>query len=182
VSDQPRLKLYDLDRDALKQFSGELQETLAANDAERLGELLELGGSLRERLAGEAQLIDAFLRGEGSTDDAPLFASLRRVSKKRALTVAFQSDSGALEGRLRGFDLLREDRELAKAIDKLLSPKRLPWYLRRPRATCGWLDAEGRALLESKLTRLKPSLTPELRAFADAIAEIDGDVVAHDSL
>ena len=38
----------------------------------------------------------------------------------------------SLEGRLRHFDLLRDDAKVAGLIDKLLDSHRLPWFLVRP--------------------------------------------------
>ena len=64
----------------------------------------------------------------------------------------------------------------------LLNPKRVPWYLRATGATAGWLDGKDRADLSQKMDRLLSQLTPELQAFARGLGEIDGDVIAHDSL
>ena len=111
-----------------------------------------------------------------------LWACLRRISKKRALTKIMTSDNPALEGRLRAFEVIREDKPLAKTIDKLLNPKRLPWFMRRAGATCGWVDGKQRALIADGLRRVKGALTPELAAFANAIDEADGDVIVHDGI
>lgn len=176
------LSLYSLDRPALQGFSKELRELLRKDDREGLAGLLELRGSLAERLAETERAVDWFLRPEASTEAAPFFSSLRRVAKKRALSLAWTSPEASLEGRLRQYDLIREDSEIAARIDKLLSPSRLPWFLVRPGATCGWLDATGREQLASSLRRLRASLPAELAAFAEALGDMDGDAVAHDAL
>lgn len=176
------LSLYSLDRPALQAFSKELRELLAKDDRAALATLLELKGTLADRLAETERAVDWFLRPESNPAAAPLFSSLRRVAKKRALTLAWASPEASLEGRLRQYDLIREDAEIAARIDKLLSPSRLPWFLVRPGATCGWLDATGREQLASDLRRLRASLPPELAAFAEALGDMDGDAVAHDAL
>ena len=126
--------------------------------------------------------MDWFLRPEGDAAVVPLFASLRRVAKKRALSLAWTSPAASLEGRLRAFDVLREDKNIAGLIDKLLDPNRLPWFLVRPGATCGWLDDDKRGKLASALRPLRAALPAEVVEFADAIREVDGAVVAHDAL
>ncbi len=168
------LVLYELDRDELKRFSAELEAVLKADDRAALAALLGLDAAA---LAAPERSVDAFLvREEG------LWTALRRAAKRRALTPRFASDSPALEGRLRAFDALRDDASSAAAVDKLLNPRRLPWYLRAPAATCGWLDGSERAKLAARLERLGPQLTPELLAFARGLAALHGDVVAHDAL
>lgn len=176
------LSLYELDRPALVALTAELKALLLADDRGGLARLLEAGAALGERLAGGARAVDWFLRPEADPDAAPLFASLRRVAKKRALTRAWTSDALSLEGRLRQYDVLREDRDLAALTDKLLDPGRLPWFLVRPGSTGGWLDGAKRERLASGLRDLRDALPPEIAAFADALAEIDGDVIAHDLL
>ncbi len=176
------LSLYALDRPALVAFAKELKDLLLADDRAGLKALLELSGSLADRLGQTERAIDWFLRPESSPEAAPFFSSLRRVAKKRALELSWTSPEASLEGRLRQYDVLREDTEIAARIDKLLSPARLPWFLVRPGATCGWLDGTGRAQLAGDLRRLRPALPPELAAFADALADVDGDAVAHDAL
>ena len=180
--DRPRLSLYALDRPALKAFAAELKAGLLADDRPGLASLLGLGPDLAARLASGPRAVDWLLRPETDEGAAPLFASLRRVAKKRALSLAWTSAEPSLEGRLRQFDLIREDAPLAAIVDKLLDSRRLPWFLVRPGATCGWLDGAGRETLAGELRTLKPSLTKELAAFADALREVDGDVVAHDRL
>jgi hypothetical protein len=179
---RPRLSLYALDRPALKAFSAELKALLLADDRAAVATLLGLGPELAQRVASGARAVDWILRPETDPTAAPIFASLRRVAKKRALELAWTSDEPSLEGRLRHFDLLREDATIAGLIDKLLDANRLPWFLVRPGATSGWLDAAKREALAEELHPLKPSLPKELAAFADALHEVDGDVVAHDML
>lgn len=176
------LSLYALDRPALVAFTKDLKDLLLADDRAGLAALLELSGSLAARLAETPRAVDWFLRPESSPEAAPFFSSLRRVAKKRALELSWTSPEPSLEGRLRQYDVLREDTEIAARIDKLLSPARLPWFLVRPGATCGWLDGAGRAQLAGELRRLRSALPAELAAFADALAEMDGDAVAHDAL
>lgn len=176
------LSLYEVDRPALVAWSKELKDLLRADDRGAIARALEAGPALAERLATGPRAVDWFLRPESDEAAAPLFASLRRVTKKRALTKVWTSEAASLEGRLRSYDALREERELAALVDKLLEPARLPWFLLRPRATGGWLDGAKRERLAGGLRKLRPSLTPELAAFADAIAEADGDVIAHDNL
>jgi hypothetical protein len=179
---RPRLSLYALDRPALKALSAELKALLLADDRAGLAALLGLGADLAARLASGPRAVDWLLRPEGDAAAAPIFASLRRITKKRTLSLSWTSAEPSLEGRLRNFDLLREDAQVASLIDKLLDAQRLPWFLLRPGATCGWLDDARREALAGELRKLKPSLTRELAAFADALREIDGDVVAHDGL
>lgn len=176
------LSLFALDRPALVGFAKELKELLLADDRAGLAKLMELSGALAGRLAETPRAIDWFLRPETSPEAAPLFSSLRRIAKKRALSLSWSSPEASLEGRLRQYDVLREDAEIAARIDKLLSPSRLPWFLVRPGATCGWLDATGRAQLAGELRRLRATLPPELSAFAEALDDMDGDAVAHDML
>jgi hypothetical protein len=176
------LSLYSLDRPALQAFSKELRELLLKDDRAGLAALMDLRGALADRLGETERAVDWFLRPESSPEAAPFFSSLRRVAKKRALSLAWTSPEASLEGRLRQYDLIREDAEIAARIDKLLSASRLPWFLVRPGATCGWLDATGREQLASELRRLRASLPPELAAFAEALGDMDGDAVAHDAL
>ncbi len=176
------LSLYDLDRPALVTFTKELKDLLLSDDRAGLAKLIELSGSLAARLEETERAIDWFLRSESNPEAAPLFSSLRRVAKKRALTLSWTSPEASLEGRLRQYDVLREDAEIAARIDKLLSPTRLPWFLVRPGATCGWLDGKGREQLAADLRRLRAALPPELAAFSVALGEMEGDAIAHDAL
>ena len=176
------LSLYALDRPALKALSAELKTVLAEDDRAGLVALLGLAGSLAERVSAAARAVDWFLRPETDAEAAPLYASLRRVTKKRALEHAWTSPEPALEGRLRQFDVLRQERALAALVDKLLDPARMPWFLLRPDATAGWLDAAKREELADGLARLAPALTQELTDFAEALRDVEGDVVIHDAL
>jgi hypothetical protein len=176
------LTLFELDRPALKALSAELEAALEADDRDALAELLELGDAVRSSLDERERVVDFFLLPESHEAATPWVASLRRISKKRALTPVMTSSDLALEGRLRGFEILREQITLAKLIDKLLSPKRLPWYLRRAGSTCGWLKPEQRATLAQGMKSLAPSLTPELRELQEGLDEAEGDVVLHDGL
>jgi hypothetical protein len=179
---RPRLSLYALDRPALKAFSAELKALLVADDRAGLAALLGLGADLAKRVAEGPRAVDWLLRPETDASASPIFASLRRVTKKRALELAWTSTEPSLEGRLRAFDVLREDARIAKLVDKLLDANGLPWFLVRPGATSGWLDSAKREELAGELRPLKPTLPKELAAFADAIRDVDGDVVAHDML
>jgi hypothetical protein len=176
------LSLYELDRNALKAVSAELETVLADNDVAGLVKLLELGDSLAQRLDSTAQLVDLFLMPESSEQSTPLFASLRRISKKRALTKLMTSSDPALEGRMRGFDLLRDERTLAGHLDRMLNPLRLPWYLRRKDASCGWLKASQRDALASGMRALAPALTDELVELLEGLEQTDEDVILHDGL
>lgn len=179
---RPRLSLFALDRPALQAFSKELKALFLADDRKGIATALGLGESFAARLATGPRAVDWFLRPEADAEAAPLFASLRRVAKKRALELAWTSTEPSLEGRLRHFDLLREDAKVASLLDKLLDASRLPWFLVRPGATSGWLDSAKREELASELRQLKAALPKELAAFADALHEINGAVVAHDKL
>jgi hypothetical protein len=179
---RPLLALYSLDRPALKAFSARLKGLLVADDRAALANELGLGPELAARLGAGARAVDWFLRPDDDAEASPFFASLRRVTKKRALGLAWTSEAPSLEGRLRAFEPLREDPKIAQPIDKLLDAARLPWFLVRPGATCGWLASDARAQLAEELRALRPVLTPELAAFAAALADVEGDVVAHDAL
>lgn len=179
---RPLLALYALDRPKLQAFAKELKELLLADDRSGLASALGLGAELSDRLGRGPRAVDWFLRPDTDPQASPLFASLRRVAKKRALELAWTSDAPSLEGRLRAFEPLRDEPQVAVAIDKLLDANRLPWFLVRPGATGGWLDGAAREALAIELRALKPVLTPELAAFAEAVDEIDGPVLAHDGL
>jgi hypothetical protein len=172
------LALYQLDRAALKGFSSELDESLAQNERARLAALLEIDADAFTR----ERLVDLFLLPETHPEVTRLFVALRQSAKRRALAPMFASDNPALEGRLREYDALRDDKIVATLLDKLLNPKRLPWYLRISGKTGGWIDSEERAELSSRLGRMLPVLTAELVAFAKGLDEIDGNTVLHDGL
>ena len=172
------LVLFELERPRLKALSAELEAILVANDRPGLAALLDVP---EEALAQRERLVDHFLVPE-SGPEAALHEALRRAARRRALVPRWTSDNPALEGRLRAFDALREDAAASAAVDKLLLARRVPWYLRRPGATAGWLDGPEREALVARLERLRGALTPELRAFADGLATVRGDVIAHDGL
>jgi len=176
------LSLYALDRAALRELSGELKEALLDDDRAKVAGLLGLGPALAGRLASGPRAVDWFLRPEDDPQASPLFASLRRIAKARALSLAWTSDELSLEGRLRDFDILREDAAIAKLIDQLLDPARLPWFLQRPGATGGWLDVAKREQLTAGLRAVEAALPKELADFSEAVAKIEGDVIAHDRL
>ncbi|MEP7121829.1 MAG: hypothetical protein ABJE95_12995 [Byssovorax sp.] len=179
---RPLLSLYTLNRPELKAFSSEIRAVLTSDDREGLARILGLGAELSARVGKGPRAVDWFLRDEADPAAAPLYASLRRVAKKRALELAWTSAEPSLEGRLRAFDVLRDDARLASLIDKLLDAERLPWFLVRPGATSGWLDRAKREDLAGQMRPLRSSLPKELQAFADAIRDLDGDVVVHDLL
>jgi hypothetical protein len=176
------LSLFELDRATLQQLSAELKEALSRDDRRALAELLELGGELEARLGEAPRLVDLFVLPETHERAAPLYASLRRVSKKRALTKVLESSEPSLEGRLRGFAPLRGEPEVAASIDKLLNPRRLPWFLRRSGGTAGWIDGSERAILVDGMGRLRGALPPPLRELLDGLEQIDADAVLHDGL
>jgi hypothetical protein len=176
------LALYELERPALKTFTQELKQTLLADDKRALCELLELGDALAEKVAASGRLVDLFLLPEDDAQVVPLLASLRRISRKRAMSKVFTSTHPSLEGRLRAYDVLRDDKKISRSIDRLLNPNRLPWYLRRAGATCGWLAGDERLELAAAITKLEPSLTPELSEWLQGLDEAEGDIVAHDSM
>jgi hypothetical protein len=175
------LSLYTLDRPALDAFSMELRDTLAEDARDRLIALLELGGSFADRVKGARHAVDLFLVPESEASHAGIYASLRRIAKKRALKQAWTSPSPALEGRLRAYEPLREDAETARRADTLLDASRVPWFLRRPGGTAGWLPADDRGALGEALMELEDA-PPEIRALAEALGDLPGDILCHDGL
>ncbi|HZO13888.1 MAG TPA: hypothetical protein VFB62_11540 [Polyangiaceae bacterium] len=176
------LSLYELDRPALQQLSADLKRVLADDDRAAFATLLELGPDLAKRLDEVERLVDCFLLPDSDVRVAPLHASLRRISKKRALTKMMESSDAALEGRLRGFEPLRKDASTARLLDQLMNPQRLPWYLRRSGSTCGWIDGNGRTALTQAMRRMKSALPPELVELLDGLEQLDADAVLHDGL
>jgi hypothetical protein len=176
------LSLYRLDLARLAQFSDRLREVLTHNDRIGLSELLELGRELAARVESASRAVDLFLVPESDPEVAPLVASLRRLGKRAALERAWTSESPSLEGRLRAYDVLRDEPEVAKVIDRLLNSETLPWFLCPPGSTGGWLRDEERAALAERMASLAPSLPDEVNAFASALADIEGDVMIHDRL
>jgi hypothetical protein len=174
--------LYALDREKLSQFSSELRDLLSRDDRAGFAALLGLGDQVRRRVDDARWTIDLLLRPEDDPHVVPIFASLRRVAKARALSVAWSSDSPALEGRLRAYDVLRDEPPVAEKIDRLLESSRVPWFLQRPGATAGWLPDAERMDLTEELEGLSPALPDEVNAFAQGLREVDGDVLLHDRL
>jgi hypothetical protein len=179
---RPLLSLYRLDRDKLHELSAKLRELLAKDDRAALAGLLGLGDELARRISAERWAIGFMLRADDDAQAAPIFASLRRVTKRAALEHVWTSESPALEGRLRAYDVLREERDIAEAIDRLLEPSRVPWFLQRPGGTAGWLGSEQREELASRMEELGPALPLEVNAFVEALGGMDGDVLIHDRL
>src|SRR5262249_9361035 len=134
------------------------KELLAGDDRAALATELGLGAQLAERLTQGPRAVDWFLRPESDPEAAPLYASLRRVAKKKAPELAWTSEAASLEGRPRAFEPLRQEKAAAELVDKLLEASRLPWFLVRPGATCGFLTAEQRARLAEELRSLRPAL------------------------
>lgn len=179
---RPVLSLYALDRAELAAFSGELRTLLSTDDRRGLAKLLGLGAEMAGRVEAAPRAVELFLRDEEDPEMVPLFASLRRVAKKRSLSLAWTSEAPSLEGRLRAYDLLREDEEVARAIDKMLASENIPWFLRRPGATAGWLSETVKNELAEKMEELGPALPEELEAFGRALSAVDGDALVHDRL
>ena len=113
---------------------------------------------------------------------SPLFASLRRVAKRAALELVWTSESPSLEGRLRAYDVLREEEEITKKLDRLLDVGTLPWFLQRPGGTGGFLPDDQRAELAERMQALAPSLPDEVNAFVEALEGMEGDALLHDRL
>jgi hypothetical protein len=179
---RPLLSLYRLDRGKLAEISGTLRELLARDDRAALASLLGLGDELSRRLTSARWAVAFLLRPDGDAEVSPLFASLRRIVKRASLEHVWTSESAALEGRLRAYDILREEQEVAEAIDRFLDASRLPWFLQRPGGTGGWLDNEQRAELAQQMEDLSASLPDEVNAFVEALGGMDGDVLVHDRL
>jgi hypothetical protein len=179
---RPLLSLFTLDRPALGAFTTELRGLLARDDRSGLCTLLGLGEELSRRVNGAKRAVDLLLRPEEDPEVLPIFASLRRVAKRSALEHVWTSESPALEGRLRAYDILRDDEDIATKIDRLLDVANLPWFLQRPGTTGGWLGDGSRAELAERMQALGPSLPDEVNAFVDALGAMDGDVLVHDRL
>ena len=179
------LSLYRFDRPALDELSGELRAALRADDRAAVAKLLGLGEGLAQKLATRPA-IEWLVRDDDDAEAAPIFASLRRVAKRRALEKAWTSAHPSLEGRLRAFEPLREIDAAAAAIDRGLDPSKLPFFLGRKGATAGVLSEKDRAAIVDALgssgSIRDDDLPPELAAFGDALEELDGLVLVHDAL
>jgi hypothetical protein len=179
---RPLLSIYRLERDKLHELSSQLRQLLARDDRPALTSLLGLGEELSRRLADERWAVGMMLRPDDDPKASPIFASLRRVVKRAALEHVWTSESPALEGRLRAYDVLRDEKEVADALDRLLEPARLPWFLQRPGGTAGWLDDAQRGTLAERMQSLGPALPDEVNAFVEALGGMDGDALVHDRL
>jgi NAD(P)-dependent dehydrogenase (short-subunit alcohol dehydrogenase family) len=179
---RPLLSIYHLDRPALAELSVKLRELLGRDDRAGLAGLLGLGDELARRLAAARWAVDLLLRPDDEAEVAPFFACLRRVAKRSALQLVWTSDSPALEGRLRAYDVLRDEEEVAKKLDRILDSATLPWFLQRSGATGGWLDDTQRAELAQEMEALTPALPDEINAFVEALGGMDGDALLHDGL
>jgi hypothetical protein len=179
---RPVLSLYRLDRPKLGAFSSQLRHLLARDDKAGFSALLGLGEELARR-AGEAHwAVELMLRPETDPLTGPLLASLRRIAKRASLEHVWTSESPSLEGRLRAYDVLRDDEDVSAQLDRLLDSATLPWFLQRPGATGGWLGDEDRARLATSLEALGPALPDEVNAFVEALGGMDGDALVHDKL
>ena len=179
---RPLLALYRLDRDKLHEISATLRDLLARDDRAGISTLLGLGEELARRVAAERWAVGLMLRPDEDPQASPIFASLRRVAKRAALEHVWTSESAALEGRLRAYDVLREEPDIADGIDRLLDPVRLPWFLQRPGGTGGWLGNDQREMLAKRMQELGPALPDEVNAFVEAFGGMDGDALIHDRL
>jgi hypothetical protein len=176
-----RLSLFEVDREALASFSTELRAVLAIDDRDALVRMLGLEGPAIDHVRGARHAVFVLLAAESHAPSAPVFEALRRAAKGRALRLAWTSDSLALEGRLRGFEPLRDEPELARRVDSLLDGVGVPWFLRRPGGTFGSLVRKEREELAEGLERLEDP-PPELVAFGEAIGHLEGDAFCHDTL
>jgi hypothetical protein len=178
---RPLLSLFDVDRDALTVLETELRDVFARDDRDALVALLGLAGGFVDRVRASTRAVDLFLVPESDAAHAGLYAALRRIAKKRTLSAAWTSDAPALEGRLREYDLVREDPEVARRVDTLLDASRVPWFLRKAGATAGLLSSTDRESLSDRLLAVA-DLPPEVQSFAEALASLPGAVLCHDGL
>ena len=179
---RPVLSLYRLDRAKLSEASGQLKELLAADDRDGLSAWLGLGEELSKRVREARWAVDLMLRPDTDSYVAPIFASLRRIAKRAALEHVWTSESPSLEGRLRAYDVLRDDPDIALRVDRLLDAATLPWFLQRPGGTGGWLADDERSTLARAMEALEPALPDEVNAFLEALGGMDGDALVHDKL
>jgi hypothetical protein len=176
-----RLSLFAADRAKLDAFASELRAALWADDREKVVTLLDLDGPVADRIRSALFAVDVFLASESYPPSAPVFVALRHAARDRALTLAWTSDSLALEGRLRGFEPLREEPETARRVDALLDGKGVDWFLRRPGDTCGCLSQQEAEGLAEQLEGLEDP-PEELVVFGRALGEIRGTILCHDAL
>jgi hypothetical protein len=176
-----RLSLFSADRAKLEAFASELRAALSDDEREKVVRLLDLEGPAADRVRSAPFAVDVFLAAEGYPPSAPVFIALRRAARDFALSLAWTSDSLALEGRLRGFEPLREDPETARRVDALLDGRGVDWFLRRPGDTCGCLSQGEAEEVSERLERLE-DLPDELLAFGRALGDIRGMVLCHDTL
>ncbi len=172
---RPLLSIYRLDRSKLALLTQELRDLLSKDDRAGLASLIGLGQELTLRVTRARWAIDLMLRPDDDPEVAPIFASLRRIAKRGALEHVWTSESPA-------YDVLRDDEDLSRRIDRMLDSARLPWFLRRPGGTSGWLDDEERGLLVSDMEPLGPALPDEVNAFVEVLGGITGDALVHDLL
>ena len=176
-----RLSLFEVDRAALASFSDELRAVLASDDRDALVRMLRLEGVSAEPVRAASHAVFVLLSAESYPSSAPVFEAVRSAAKQRALRLSWTSESLALEGRLRGFESLRDEPEVARRVDALLDGAGVPWFLRRPGGTFGGLSRMEREELAEALARLDDAPS-ELVAFATALGEMEGDALCHDTL
>jgi hypothetical protein len=175
------LSLFEVDEGKLSDFASDLRAALSEDARDEVVRLLDLEGAAAARIRTAPLAVDVFLASETHVPSASVFAALRRAAKERALTLSWTSESLALEGRLRAFGPLREDVEAARRVDALLDGQGISWFLRRPGDTCGCLPRSDREGLAARLERLDDP-PEELAAFAQALGEMGGAVLCHDTL
>jgi hypothetical protein len=175
------LSLFEVDAEALSAFSAELRAVLVADDRDALVRMLSLEGEVAGSVRSSRHAVFTLLEAEEVARSGSIFESLRRAARDRALRLAWKSDSLALEGRLRGYDALRDDAELARLVDALLDGRGVPWFLRRPGATFGSLSEPEVEALAAALVGLQDA-PPELVAFGEALGELEQAVLCHDTL
>lgn len=176
-----RLSLFAVDRPALVAFSTRLRAALCDDDRDALIGLLGVVGPDADRVRAADRAVDLFLASDASDAAAPVLDGLRRAAARAALTLEWTSEALSLEGRLRGYEPLREDDELASLVDRMLGSAAVPWFLGKKGATAGVLSGAERRALASGLGRLD-DLPPELDSFAQALDRSDAEVLCHDAL
>jgi hypothetical protein len=182
------LSLYLVDLDAMRAIEAELRALLEEDDHAGVAKLLGLGAELAARVAARPA-VEWFLRADDDPEAAPFHASLRRVTKKRALQQVWTSEHPSLEGRLRAYDRIRDETLVAEAIDRALDMSRVPFFLWRRGATMGLLQAADRRTLVDAIgpggslrDEGAEPLPDELSLFGDALADHEGTLLLHDAL